>query len=87
MAFPPCKIRWTATFYQGDYEITAKMSRKTAIQEQAALRQLKNVPNVFHFCPFHIVKARVFSVKIYSHFSQICKENFFPVCYCVGQGI
>jgi hypothetical protein len=84
MAFLPCKIRWTATFYQGDYEITAKMSRKTAIQEQAALRQLKNVPNVFHFCPFHIVKARVFPVKIYSHFSQICKENFFPVCYCVG---
>jgi len=32
----------------------------------APLRQLKNIPKVFHICPVYIVKATTFYVKIYS---------------------
>ena len=54
------------------------MSRKArrALRLYAPLRQLKNIPKVFHFCPVHIVKASRFSVKIYSHLEQRVFWNF-----------
>ena len=55
-----------------------KMSRKArrASRPRVPLRQLKNIPKVFHFCPVYIVKASRFSVKIYSHLEQRVFWNF-----------
>ena len=79
MAFPPCKIRWTATFYQGDDEITAKMSRKTASHRTAgSLATTEKRPQGFSFLSFLYFKGKGVSCQdLFTFLTNLQKENFF----------